>query len=426
MAFSDDRTPKESCRDTKHESLLVVNVHIIDIEENRILEKQDVLVENGLISYIGRYDGSENERETQVIDGKGWYVLPGLIDLHVHLMFDSRLNLNTCVLEQSVPSLTINALSAAQRTLASGYTTVRDLGASAGIAIALGQKIEEGAVQGPRIVASGQILTASGGHASSYPEWVHVDHPFGCVADGTSALRRAVRRQVQQGAQVIKFSASSGMSSAKASAFTREYSLEEMKAIVDEAHMLGLRVSAHAHGDDAIATAIAAGVDTLEHGTELTDETVRQMIAKDVVLVPTLSAMLAIVDSRPDIGIPRETRRKASAAKERRIESFQKALSAGVRIGAGTDAGTPLNLHGNNAHELELLVRFGMTPAQAIHASTLGAAETLGIEDCVGSITVGKAADMILIRENPLDDVGVLASAHNNIVTVIKGGQPVA
>ena len=411
--------------DREQAPLLITNVHLVDVENERILEGQCVLVEDGLICHIGERAGPDRAQVCRVIDGKGRYLLPGLIDLHVHLMFDARRNLQTCALEHSVPALTVNALSAAQKALASGYTTVRDLGASAGIAISLGERVESGVVQGPRIVASGQILTASGGHASSGPNWLHQEHPFGFVANGSTELLRAVRQQVSQGAQVIKFSASSGMSSAKSSPFTCEYSLEEMKAIVDEAHMLGLRVSAHAHGETAIARAIAAGVDTVEHGTQLTELTIRQMVASETALVPTLSAIHAIVDSPPNAGIPEETRRKASGAKQRRIESFQKALSAGVCIGAGSDAGTPFNHHGSNAHELELLVRFGMSPSQAIRAATVVAAGILGMEDRIGTIAIGKEADMILVDRNPMDDVGVLAS-ESGIVAVIKGGQPVA
>ena len=411
--------------DSGQTRLLITNVRLVDVVEARILEGQCVLVEDGRICHIGECVAPEVARVCRVLDGKGRYLLPGLIDLHVHLMFDARQNLQTCVLEHPVPALTVNALSAAQRTLASGYTTVRDLGSSAGIAISLGERVGKRVVQGPRILASGQILTASGGHANSVPEWIHLEHSFGYVADGPTELRRAVRRQASQGSQVIKFSASSGMSSVKPSPFTCEYSLEEMKAIVDEAHTSGLRVSAHAHGELAIARAIAAGVDTLEHGTELTDLTIQQMVANGTALVPTLSAIHAIVDSPPNAGIPEKTRRKASGAVQRRIESFQKALSAGVRIGAGSDAGTPLNHHGNNAHELELLVRCGMTRAQAIRAATVGAAEILGMDGRIGTISVGKEADMIVVDGNPLDDVSVLASKCN-IVTVIKGGQPVA
>ena len=358
------------------------------------------------------------------IDLGGHTILPGLIDAHVHLLGQRSMDTR----EMTFVGEGLRAARATadlNKLLQAGITAVRDCGSYT--ALALKTAVAEGSVPGPRIVACGRFIERTGG-ADDAPfmplAWAQEGGPWGPrLADGVADVRKAVREQLRTGADWIKTCTTGAVTTQEGSRpDLLEWSDEELFALVDEAHRLGARVAVHAHALAGIRHAIAAGADTIEHGTYLDDETARTMADRGMYLVPTLFVLNALVTRGADFGTPEWVLVKAREVMTARRASFEAALRHGVPIVMGTDCGGQNLLpHGRNAEELALLVAMGMSPADAVVAGTLGAARCIGLEGEIGSIERGKIADLIAVAGDPLQDITVV----QDVRFVMKSGQVV-
>lgn len=398
--------------------LIVNNINLIDGSGSAVKENVTVVIEDGKFSHIG--EAVENENTT-VIDGQGKYMLPGMIDTHVHLSVEFK-----PLAERVATPFSYNfyeAIDYAQRTIDAGVTTVRDaLGSSLGFK----QAINDGLVVGPRMQISVNALSITGGHGDGY-NYSGVDlglvrpyegMPDG-IADGVEEVRKKVREMLRAGADVIKVMATGGVSSPTDHPKFTQYSLEELKVIVEEAQFRnGVKVMAHAQGLEGIKNCVEAGIHSIEHGIYLDDEVIEMMIEKGTYLVPTLLAPVSVIEFADELGISAVGLQKSKEVMDDHKASFKKAYDAGVNIAMGTDAG--VFKHGTNLRELELMVESGATPMDAIVISTKNAAECMGIED-LGLVQEGYIADFILTENNPLDDISILKN-NDEIKIVAKDG----
>jgi imidazolonepropionase-like amidohydrolase len=344
------------------------------------------------------------------VELRGASILPGLIDCHVHLS-DAGLP-DPSVQDRDPPSLrTLRMVEHARRTLAAGFTTVRDVGGRDHLEFGLRRAMAEGIVTGPRLVLAGKIVSITTAGATSWPGMYR-------PADGVWDVVRAVREQIAAGADVIKVMATGAvLAPGHERPGAAQLTADELRAAVETAHTHGRRVAAHAHGIEGIRRAVEAGVDTIEHGTHLHEDpkVAREMARRGVFLVPTLKALAKIAEGP---GVPADMAAKARDRRGDRDETFRLALAEGVPIAMGTDAATPFNRHGENAEELAIMVELGMTPAQAIAASTSAAARAIGRDD-IGVLAAGRLADVSVWDGDPLADVRVLERPP---IAVLLGG----
>ena len=360
--------------------------------------------DSGRIDTVGDIEPQAEERTVSL---PGHTVLPGLIDAHVHFSLSGQATVED-VVGASDAELALTEAGNAQTTLESGVTSVRAMGAL-DLDVKLKRAIERGDITGPRMVANCRSITITGGHG----------YHLGREVDGPTECRRAVREQIKLGAEFIKFMATGGVTTPGTDPCTLAFTEEEIEALIDEAHRRGVHVATHAHGASGVKATVEAGVDTVEHGTFMDDEAIDMLVVNDVTLVPTLSAPYRI--ARNTDQATKESVRKTSTVHERHIESFKRAVEAGVRIAGGTDAGTPFNYHGTNSTEISFMVEHGMESVDAITAMTSTAAETIGLEE-VGTLEAGNYADLLVIEGNPLDDVSLLRDP----MAVFKGGDLVS
>ena len=346
-----------------------------------------------------------------LVDLADRYVLPGLIDSHVHLDSDAGGTAGMIEgLTTGDAAAAFRGVANARKTLDAGFTTVRNLGGPPAI-LALRDAIRDGIVPGPRILDAAASLSGTSGHGDatlSLREELHPAIPQDNLCDGAEACRRAVRLQIRRGADVIKMLVTGGVNSPIGAGLGRQMFDDEVKAIVDTAHMYGKKVAVHAHGADGINAALAAGADSIEHGTLLDDESIRLFKRGGAWYVPTLSTVngyLERIAANPN-AYPPEVRAKIDWRIGITGKALRKAVPAGVRIAFGTDAG--VSKHGRNADEFELMVRHGMTPTAALEAATVGAADLLGLAGEIGTIEPGKRADIIAVAGDPIRDVTVL------------------
>ena len=369
-----------------------------------------IIVDNGRIIEVRDGIVAPTEPGASIVDLKDKTVLPGLIDSHVHLSSDrgGEADLLSWVREESQ----MHALEAqwnGMKTLRAGFTTVRNLGDD-GATLALREAVRRGWVRGPRIVDAGNSISTTGGHMDGRgglnDELVaHLPNPE-YLCDSVESCRRVVRRQIDRGADVIKFATTGGVNSGTGLA-TRMFD-DEAKALIDTAHAYGRKVAVHAHGADGIKLAVRAGADSIEHGTVMDDEIIKMMKAKGIYYVPTLSTVNGYLErlaKDPNAYAP-DVRKQIDWRIGIIGQSLLKAYPAGVKIAYGTDAG--VSKHGRNADEFELLVKFGMPPVEALKAATINAADLLGLASEVGTIEAGKSADIIAVSGDPLSDVTVL------------------
>lgn len=343
------------------------------------------------------------------VDLSDKYVLPGLIDCHVHLTMEFDRELRMREFTESDPFVTLRAAVYARRDLDAGFTTVRDLGTGRpDVVFALRDAIQQGMLIGPRIVAAGHAISITGGHGDgttgTRQQLVPIQRPEDGIADGPDECRKAVRFQIKIGADVIKVTATGGvLSVAKAGLAQQEFD-DELAAIVATAHSLQRKVAAHAHGSDGINAAIRAGVDSIEHGTYLDDESIALFKQHNCYHVPTLLAVATVVANAEKPGFyPAVVADKARLVGPRAMEMFRKSHDAGVKIAFGTDTG--VSPHGMNAKEFKLMVDAGMPPAEAIQAATRNAAEVLGMSAEIGAIAPGHYADIVVVAGDPIADI---------------------
>lgn len=383
-----------------------------------------ILICDKRIETVGPTGTVPYPEECVVYDAEGKVALPGMIDAHLHTAYTGDADLMKTYLKDLPSFFAIRATVHARNLLHAGITTVRDGGSLAYVDIALRQAIMAGLVQGPRIRACGYGLKMTGGHGdASYSTVVEIAQPG--LANSPDEARKVARTNLKLGADHIKIiSCSGGVMTAGSDPGAAQFTIEEMRAAIDVAHKAGKRAMAHAHGTQAIKNAIMAGIDSVEHGSYLDDEAIEMMLKNGTFLVPTLLAVHRIIQYGETGGIPEYAVQKAKSVRDNHMASFGRALEAGVKIAMGTDAGTPYNVHGENLNELPLMVQGGMTPMQAIVASTRMGAELLDLDNQVGTLVPGKLADLIVMDGNPLEDINLFKDAEK-IVHVMKEGQVV-
>jgi len=361
-----------------------------------------VLVQDGRIYKVGPAREVPIPRGAKRIDLTGRFLLPGMIDCHIHCLMDASPDPMRALVERGPGMLVLQGAEHLRRTLHSGVTRVRDLGGMDYLEISLREAVADRLIPGPVMQVAGRIITMTGGHG----------HPIGRETDGEADAMRAAREQLKAGADVIKVMATGGVMTPGVEPGAAQLTEEEMRAAISEGRKAGRRSATHAQGTEGIKNAVRAGVDSVEHGLFLDEETVQLMKKKDVWLVPTLTATDRIVEAGTESGIPEHAVRKAEAARESHLESFRLALDAGVRVAMGTDAGTPFNRHGENTGEIERMVRAGMPPLGAITAATGNAAELLGVASEVGTLAPGRLADMVVFGADPTCDISNIQSVE--------------
>lgn len=387
---------------------------MVDVERGRLISKPIVIVEDGRI--IDIQSGDARQLIGDVVDLRGLTLLPGMIDMHAHLTSSSTEH-GYKRLASSQTRAALRGVKHAEQTLMAGVTTVRNLGASGFIDVALRDSINAGDIVGPRMFVSGPSLGITGGHCDN--NLLPVDYQVSSdgVADGPWEVAKKVRRNIKYGADLIKLCATGGVLSKGTKVGVQQYSLEEMKMAVSEAHRRGVIVAAHAHGTEGVYAAIEAGVDSVEHASFIDDAGIKLAKKKGTYLSMDIYVTEFILGEGEKAGILEE-----SLAKERKTgaiqrENFTKAVNAGVNMVMGTDEG--VYPHGDNLKQLSRMVQFGMSPMQALQAASINAATLLNKESDLGSIKVGAYADIIAVSGNPLDDISVL----ENVAFVMKGGE---
>ncbi|TAJ68569.1 MAG: amidohydrolase family protein [Phenylobacterium sp.] len=381
---------------------------LVDPASGKVETQKTLVIQGGKVVRIA--DGYVSEPGGKVVDLKTSFVLPGLIDSHVHITSQQGANSRLEEVTESSAEQALIGARYAKRTLMAGFTTVADLGGDNDAVFALRKATALGDVPGPRIVAAGSAISVHGGHGdvNGFREDVmHVLRP-GSVCSGAADCSRAVREQVWKGADVIKITATGGVLSNTAAGLAQQFSQDELNSIVESAHRMGRRVTAHAHGADGITSFLKAGGDSIEHGTYLDAEGVALMKKNGAYLVPTLMAgdFVYRVASGPNNFLTPAQSAKALEAGPKMLAMARRAHEAGVKIAFGTDTG--VSAHGDNAGEFGLLVKAGLTPLEAIQAATVNAADHLQISADAGSLTPGHGADLIAVQGDPLKDVEVL------------------
>ena len=375
-----------------------------------------IAIEDGVIAAVTRPSGEPIPSDAELIDLSGYTVLPGLIDAHTHLLSDSDDHgLNSLVV--SLPEATINGVKNAATTLQAGFTTVRNVGAPGYADVALRDAIAAGEVAGPRMLVSGPPIGITGGHCSDnnllpFEYGVTEDG----VADGPWAIRQMVRQNVKFGVDLIKTCSTGGVLSAGTRLDAVQYTLEEVEALVDEAHAHGRKVAVHAHGTEGIRNAILAGADSIEHASYLTDDVIELAKEHGTRFVMDIYVTEHILSEGEASGVLQESLEKEREVGQIQRESFTRAHAAGVEMVYGTDSA--VYPHGDNARQFSRMVQFGMTPAEAIRSATVSAADLLGVGDQVGRIAEGLQADLVAVSGNPYEDVSVL----EHVEFVMKGG----
>ena len=387
---------------------------LADPASGRVDTGKTIVVEGGKVAEIR--DGYVGEG--RVIDLRDAFVLPGLIDSHVHLTFESGPTSRLDAVTKSTTDQAFDGVVFARRTVEAGFTTVVDLGSETEAINALRDAIGTGKVVGPRILAAGGVA-AHGGHGDVHGYRQEIIDLFRSpsLCSGADVCARAVRLAVQQGADIIKTASTGGVMSNTAAGLGQQMSDAELVAIVDTAHRLGRKVAAHAHGTDGVNAALRAGVDSVEHGTYLDAESIRLFKAKNIYLVPTLLAGDTVSRQAESADwMPDAVRAKARTVGPLMVDALRRAHDGGVRIAFGTDSA--VSKHGENAREFALMTRAGMTPLDTIRSATVWGATHIGLEKDIGSIAAGKAADIVAVRGDPLKDVTQLET----MAFVMKGG----
>ena len=387
--------------------ILLKNVNLFNGVEEEIKPQVHLLIHDGKIEKIAdEYESISGERWDQEIDGRGRTVLPGLINVHVHLSLDPETEFVDFSREAPERTL-LKMVKNVRETIEAGITTVRDLGARGHMDFILREAVEQGMVPGPRMVLCGRLITKTGGHGYILD---------GREADGPAEIMKAVREQVKAGADVIKVMSTGGVMTPGVDPGLALYSLEEIEVAVEEARRNRRPTASHAQGTEGIQNAVEAGIDTIEHGIFLTEEVVDRMIERGTYLVPTFAPGEYVFGEEAERLFPAYALEKGRQVIPIHRERFEKFGSKeGLKLGLGTDAGVPLVRHSDMVTELEIYTRFGFSNFEVLRLATYGNAELLGMEDRIGSLEEGKCADLILVDGDPLQDLSVL-SAPNLVI----------
>lgn len=395
---------------------------LFDATSEKVRENAVITIEGDRIAAVSYAPSATPPAGANVIDLSHDTVLPGLIDCHTHLgaRADRYNEINR--FKDTPFDHAFWGVVNARKTLEAGFTTVRDVGSQPFLAVDLRNTINEGFIPGPRIVASGPGISITGGHGdlnnfspqtrvTMFPEERNFQ-----IADDANQIRHVVRAQVKYGVDVIKILATGGVLSKGDSPGAPQFTFEELKAAADTAHMAGRKIAAHAHGTEGIKNAILAGIDSIEHASLIDDEGIRLAKEHGTYLVMDIYNDDYILNEAPKVGLPQENIEKEKIVGRLQRENFEKAVKAGVKMAFGTDAG--VYPHGDNAKQFYYMVKFGMTPGQAIRAATFSAADLIGRSQDVGTIEPGKYADIIAVQSDPLADVRTL----EHVDFVMKGG----
>lgn len=391
--------------------------HLLDVRTGKLLSDQTLVIESGKITSVGPSAQANAPAGAVRIDLPDTTVLPGLIDAHTHLTMDPKFGYERLAI--SIPREALIGAKNARVTLEAGFTTVRNVGASGFTDVALRDAINAGDVPGPRMLVSGPLIGITGGHCDNnmLPSEYHAVGDG--VADGIAEVQHRVRENIKYGADLIKICATGGVLSLGDNPQASQFTLEEMKAIVADAHRLGRKVAAHAHGAEGIRWAVEAGVDSIEHGSYIDDAGIALMKEHGTYLVPTLYLGDWMIENAEQTHLPAPLLAKAREVIPAARKNIAHAFASGVKVAFGTDAA--VYPHGLNAHEFAVMVKLGMTPLQAIQASTLNAADLLGWSGKVGALEPGVWGDVIAVEGDPLKDVTTL----ERVKFVMKGGQVV-
>jgi imidazolonepropionase-like amidohydrolase len=391
--------------------------HVLDVKTGKLLSDQTIVIADGKVVSVGASGDAKPPADAVRIDLPNATILPGLIDAHTHLTSDPTFGYEELAI--SVPREALIGAKNARITLQAGFTTVRNVGADGFTDVALRDAINAGDVPGPRMLVSGPPLGITGGHCDNdlLPFEYHAVGDG--VADGIAAVQHKVRENIKYGADLIKICATGGVLSKGDDPQASQYTLEEMKAIVADAHRLGRKVAAHAHGAQGILWASEAGVDSIEHGSYIDDAGIAEMRKNGTYLVPTLYLGDWFLENAERNHVPDFYLAKAKAVMPIARKNVAHAFASGVKVALGTDAA--VYPHGRNAHELAVMVKLGLSPLQAVQAATLNAADLLGWSGKVGSLEPGAWADIIAVDADPLKDVTTL----EHVKFVMKGGEVV-
>jgi imidazolonepropionase-like amidohydrolase len=402
--------------DAAAQSLVIKGASILDVVTGDLIEDHLIVVKDGRIERVDAARSTDLPKGIEVVDLQGHTVLPGLIDMHVHLTSGGGYH-GYESLKLTDERRAILGVVHAETTLLAGFTTVRNVGAGSFGDVALRDAINEGDIPGPRMLVSGPPIGITGGHCSDNnllpPEYGITGEG---VADGPWAARTAVRTNIKYGADLIKTCSTGGVMSKGTKVGAPQYTVEELTALVDEAHSRGLKVASHAHGAEGIINALIAGADTIEHASFINDEGIALSIERGAALSMDIYVTEYILGEGASAGILEESLEKERKTGATQRSNFTKAVNAGATLVFGSDAG--VYPHGQNAKQFSRMTRFGMTPLQAIQSATITAAEVLGLEYDVGKIKAGYAADFVAVKGNPLQNIELLEEP----AAVIKGG----
>lgn len=387
----------------------IIAGNVVDVTNKKVLGKKGIIVENETI--IGIEDIRDNLSGFKVYDYSEETIVPGMINAHVHLSMEPIGNPVDYYQNTSYEEVVVNTLKQLNLYLDSGITYIRNLGTPKYLDVRLRDMINKKMIVGPGIVASGEVICMTGGHG----------HFFGIESDGVDECRKAARLALKNGVDCIKIMSTGGVMTNGVEPGSAQLTYEEIKVIVEEANKAGKTTSTHAHGLTGIKNAVKAGITSVEHGTYMDDETIDMMIEKGTYLVPTLAAPYFIMKAGIEGGIDEDTIRKCAIVAKPHVEATIRAYKKGVKIAMGSDAGTSFNEHGKSFYELILLVENGMDAMDAIICATKTAAELLKIDSNYGSIDIGKKADIVVLKGNPIENINHVAS----IEAVFKLGKKV-
>ena len=399
-------------------SVTAIRAARLIIGDGTQIESPVVVVTGERITAVGPASQVRVPTGAKVIDLAGYTLMPGFFDMHTHITSIDNDGGDLSVLKETAAHGAIYGVINAKKTLDAGFTTIREAGSTDYVDVAVRDAVNRGLIPGPRIHASGPSLGSTGGHADVNGWSPTLAIPgTGAIVDGPDAIRHQVRRNVKYGSDQIKFVATGGILSVGDAVNAPQYGDDEMKALVDEAHRLGRKVMAHAHGGAGLLAAVNAGVQSIEHGSLVDDAAIAAMKAHGTYLVPTLIILEEIVKDGVKKGVPANSIAKATAIAVERRTRLRHAYQSGVKFALGTDATS--DIHGRNGEEFKYMVDIlGATPMDAITIGTMNAATLLGVEQDFGSVTVGKVADLVAVQGNPLQDISLLA----HVSFVMKGG----